>query len=333
MTKNNQNINQICLIIIATVSVIAALVFTKDIFVPFVISFFIYSSAIPAMNFIQEKLKLSKTIAIIIISTIFLSFIFGISLFAVNSIGTFTKSANIYDEKISLFVTESKVLIERFGIDMDLSEIQDHLKELPIGKIFQKISGGFISIVGNIVLILILTLFLLSGENKPTQNPMLADIKMKISKYISTKFLTSFVTAFLVGIIFMCFSVDLAILFALLTFLLNFIPSIGSIIATLVPVPILFLQFGLSFKFAMIIIICGIIQMVIGNVIEPKIMGENMDLHPITILLFLIFWGLVWGIPGMFLAVPITAIVKIIFSKIEVTKPISELLSGRLPSK
>ena len=61
-------------------------------------------------------------------------------------------------------------------------------------------------------------------------------------------------------------------------------------------------------------------------------LGEHLDLHPVTILLFLMFWGLVWGIAGMFLAVPITAILKIILSRIEQTKPVAELLAGRLPA-
>jgi len=58
-------------------------------------------------------------------------------------------------------------------------------------------------------------------------------------------------------------------------------------------------------------------------------MGESLDLHPVTILLFLMFWGLVWGLPGMFLVVPVTAIIKIILSKIETTRGYSELLAER----
>ena len=118
---------------------------------------------------------------------------------------------------------------------------------------------------------------------------------------------------------------------ALLTFLLNFIPSIGSILATVMLVPILVLQFGFGWQFFFVLIGAGFVQFAIGNVLEPKVMGENMDLHPVTIIGFLLFWGLVWGIPGMFMAVPITAIVKIVLSRIPPTQGVAELLAGRIP--
>ncbi len=121
-------------------------------------------------------------------------------------------------------------------------------------------------------------------------------------------------------------------MFAILTVLLNFIPNFGSVIATLLPIPVLLLQYGLGWQTMTVITLLFAIQFCIGNLVEPKMMGESLDLHPVTILLFLMFWGLVWGLPGMFLAVPITAILKIILSRIETTLPLSELLAGRLPS-
>ena len=75
----------------------------------------------------------------------------------------------------------------------------------------------------------------------------------------------------------------------------------------------------------------GAIQLAVGNLVEPMVMGENLDLHPVTILMSLIFWGLLWGIVGMLLATPIMAVLKIIFSRLEITRPIAELLAGRLP--
>lgn len=75
------------------------------------------------------------------------------------------------------------------------------------------------------------------------------------------------------------------------------------------------------------------IQFTIGNMIEPRLMGEHMDLHPITVLLFLMFWVLVWGIPGMLLPVPITAMLKTVLSWIETTQPLSELMAGRIGGK
>jgi predicted PurR-regulated permease PerM len=69
-------------------------------------------------------------------------------------------------------------------------------------------------------------------------------------------------------------------------------------------------------------------QMIIGNVIEPKFAGRNLDISPMVILISLIFWGYVWGITGMMLAVPLTSAIKIIFSHIELLKPVSKLMSS-----
>jgi AI-2 transport protein TqsA len=125
--------------------------------------------------------------------------------------------------------------------------------------------------------------------------------------------------------------VELAVMFAMLTFLLNFIPSIGSIVAVIIPLPVILLQYGFGWQFWFVLAFAGMVQFVIGNVLEPKMMGESLGLHPVTVLLFLMFWGLVWGIPGMFLAVPITAILKIVLCRIPTTVPVANLLAGKLP--
>jgi hypothetical protein len=68
----------------------------------------------------------------------------------------------------------------------------------------------------------------------------------------------------------------------------------------------------------------------IGHFLEPKLMGDSLELHPITVLLCLIFWGMIWGVPGMLLAAPMTATAKLVFESMEVTLPIAQLLSGSL---
>ena len=81
---------------------------------------------------------------------------------------------------------------------------------------------------------------------------------------------------------------------------------------------------------ASVIAVTAMIQLVSGNLVEPKIMGESSDLHPVTILLALMFWGVMWGVIGMFLATPITAAIKIVFERLDQTRPIADLMAGRL---
>ena len=135
------------------------------------------------------------------------------------------------------------------------------------------------------------------------------------------------------GAVLSLFGVQAAVLFGLLTFLLNFIPNVGSFISILLPIPVIWLSpdFSLATKL-MAILIPAAIQFVIGNFIQPKLMGEHMKLHPVTILISLIFWGMLWGIVGAFLAVPITSIIRIACDRHPLTRPVANLMAGRLDS-
>ena len=126
---------------------------------------------------------------------------------------------------------------------------------------------------------------------------------------------------------------ELAFIFGTLTFILNFIPVIGSVIAVLLPLPIAVLQFPELTQILIIILLPSVVHIIIGNILEPKIFGEAFGLHPITIILSLIFWGMIWGIIGVLLAAPITAIIKITFERFETTKQIARLLEGKIHLK
>jgi AI-2 transport protein TqsA len=159
----------------------------------------------------------------------------------------------------------------------------------------------------------------------------LGEIESRIKRYILTKALVSALTGVLVGTVLVVLGIDLALVFGLFAFLLNFIPSVGSIVSTLLPLPVVLVSPDVAATTAMLAIaLPAVIQFAIGSVIEPKIMGGSLDLHPVAILLALILWGMLWGIIGMLLATPITAVMKILFEKMEHTAPIAELLAGRL---
>jgi AI-2 transport protein TqsA len=182
------------------------------------------------------------------------------------------------------------------------------------------------------VLTFIFVAFLLAGRSsKVIRSGIYAEIDSKIRRYLGTKLVISAITGLLVWIILTLFGLHMAPLFGILAFLLNFIPSIGSIIATMLPVPIALAQFDSPLVIVGVIALPGAVQMTIGNVIEPKLMGEGLELHPATILLALAFWGLLWGPIGMLLAVPITASGRIVLMRFETTRPFGELLAGRLP--
>lgn len=182
----------------------------------------------------------------------------------------------------------------------------------------------------------IFVIFLLAGRDPQAvvKNVIYFEIEKKIRSYISAKLIISLITGILVGVTLSLFGLELALVFAILTFLLNFIPSVGSLIATLLPIPVAFAQFsGDPWTIAGVILIPGAIQMAIGNGIEPKIMGEGLQLHPVTVLLALSFWTLLWGPIGAILAVPITAGIRIVLMRFESGQTAGNLLAGILPGE
>ena len=153
-------------------------------------------------------------------------------------------------------------------------------------------------------------------------------IRSDIRTYVAIKVLTSATTGVLSFLVLNMVGVDFASFWAVLIFLLNFIPTIGSIIATIFPSALTLVQFDTIGPFILTISILSAIQFAIGSLVEPKLMGNRLNLSPIVILLSLGLWGSIWGIPGMFLGVPITVIMMIVCSYFPGTRPIAVLLSG-----
>ena len=121
--------------------------------------------------------------------------------------------------------------------------------------------------------------------------------------------------------------IDAPIFWAFLIFILNYIPTVGSLIATTFPSIFAMLQFGEIMPGVWVLIIVGAIQLVVGNYIDPKLTGDSLNVSPLIVILGLAFWGAIWGIIGMFLSVPITVMLIIIFSEIPSTRPIAILLT------
>ncbi len=308
-----------------------ALSYTKNILIPLVVAFFILTAINPVMNWAKSKYKVPKGLSAIFIFIVFTLITIAFTALVINSVEDFIAGADEYKIKFALFTEQIIDLVNFLGYEIKADQIIDQVKKLPVFSFARKFTGNIIHLISASTLVIIFLLFLLLGSSKQSLNsPFVKEVNKKISKYLFTKFLTSLTTGVIVFSVLAIGRVELAFIFGLLTFLLNFIPSIGSLIATFLPLPILFLNFGLGWQTWVILVSCGIVQFSIGNVIEPKVMGEGLDLHPITIMVFLLFWGLVWGLPGMFLAAPITAILKIVLSKIEITGPVAEVMAGRL---
>lgn len=205
------------------------------------------------------------------------------------------------------------------------------------------VASSFASILasGGLILIYILFLFLeqgkfdqkitalfSEGENEGDAREIITRIRDDIQKYISIKMFTSTLTGSLSYIVLRLLDVDFAGVWGLLIFLLNFIPTVGSIIATIFPALIALAQSDGYSLFLIVLAGIGACQILIGNILEPRMMGSSFNLSPIVILLNLALWGTIWGIVGMLLCVPFLIILTIILSNFPNTRSIAIMLSS-----
>jgi len=329
---------------VASLLFIAASIFlvlahqTRDIVVPFVIAVFLNYAISPVVKRLQSSLKIPRWLSTILTVASALV-IAGLMVFlAVMSLSDAFRSLEQYHHRIFDLFNEGAQLLNRWllpvQVTIDPATLGASLKKLPFLAWARSVSTGLLEFFGQTILVALFFVFLVAGTRlkRPAHDrPGSIGHAMndKIARYLGVKFLTSLVTGLLVGVVLAILRVDLAVLFGLLTFLLNFIPSIGSIVATLLPLPVAFLQFGVGWQLVLALAIPGAIQFTIGNLIEPRILGESLGLHPVVVLLSLLLWGFLWGIPGMLLAVPITAVLKILFDRSEITAPMARLLEGR----
>ena len=327
--KNYLSVLTASCFVLATIASCFVLYVAKDVFVPLVLSIFLFYSINPLPRFLSQRFNINKVLSVVL-TFIFIGSVITLLVFgAAISINSFVNDLSIYQSKLQIFIERQVMLLNDYGVQFDKNQLRDSLLQLPVFNISKSMALFASSFIGNALLVLLLLIFIfLSSGSKKTKNISLDRIGRSISLYTDTKIAVSFATAFLSWIVMAIIGLDLTLMLAILTFLLNFIPSIGSVFAILLPLPIGFLQFGVSAQFFSLIIFLPLIQFLIGNVLEPKIMGDGLGIHPITVLISLILWGLIWGVSGMFLSVPITVAIKIICEEFSYTKKIAKFIEG-----
>lgn len=154
------------------------------------------------------------------------------------------------------------------------------------------------------------------------------EVSAAVISYLKAKVKSSLVLAVPVGVVLYAVGVKFALLWAVLTFLCNFIPYIGTVVAYALPVGFAFLWFGPTWEpiaAAALLLVCHGVS---SSVAEPMIIGNAVGVSPLVILGSLAFWNLLWGVPGMFLAVPLTAVMILVMDHFDQTRALAKLLKG-----
>jgi AI-2 transport protein TqsA len=326
-------LNTVSLLILAATAAGFALHWMRPVLVPFVLAVMISYMVAPLVDGLQERLRAPRWAALLAAFITIAGVLGLISILLFTSIGGLVENVDLYKERTVALVERLFAVAASFGFDFHKKEdMLRALRNIPLMSLLKNTAGGLLQTLTTTILVQVFAVYLILGHKAgEKRGGVWGEMDGKIRRYLMTKVATSVLAGVVVGLVLWAFGLELALLFGFCAFLLNFIPSVGSIVATLLPLPMALVQFDSGLAVFAVIAIPGIFQLVVGNGIEPRLMGEGLDLHPLTILLALIFWGLIWGIVGMLLAAPITAILKIILARFETTNPMAELLAGRLP--
>ncbi len=261
----------------------------------------------------------------------------GINLATQNLAGV-NQAAPIYQQNLELRMLEAATWL---GLD-DVFSFDSMFSSIELGPLIGNLAGTLASLAGNAGLVLIYMLFLFleestfdakvrrlfpaTGRRERVRN-ILAQINQDIRKYMWIKTLMSLITGGLSYVVLVSAGVDYAAFWGFVIFLLNYIPTIGSLLGIIFPSLLTLVQFDSFGPFLVVTPILATIQIVVGNIVEPKLMGGSLNVSPLVVILALAVWGSIWGVAGMFLSVPIMVILMIIFANFSQTRPVAVLLS------
>jgi AI-2 transport protein TqsA len=320
------------LMILATVALAGGLFYTRAVMIPFVMAIFITTAVSPTVDQMVVRWHVPGWIAISLSLILVLAILMLLGAALALTVQTILNTADEYSDQVAKLGRHMFAELHSHGMKLDEAQVSNKLKaQLP--DLITAAAGTVTSIVSDGILVLFFVIFLLSGRDPhQRQTGIYAEIESAIREYIVTKTAISAVAGVLVGTILWFLGLKMAALFGLLAFLFNFIPNVGPIVASLLPIPIAFAQFEDRLWMVLLVVgLPGCVHMTIGNFVEPRLMGRGLELHPVAVLLALALLGLLWGVVGMVLAVPIAAMARIVLSRFTTTRALGELLAGRLP--
>lgn len=329
-TQRFAPINTICLLILAASAATWVLVYTKTVLMPFTIALFIFMLANASANWLKQKWRVPYHLGIVLnFLILMIGFVLAVS-FISTSIESFVSGADIYSERLndSLDWFLEKAASHHIHINADF--INETVSKIPIFNMVKSVGSMLVSLFTNILLVTLFVIFMFVGNASAERPAFVGTVQKQISFYLLVKITVSFLASLCTWLVLISVHTELAMMLAVLAFILNFIPNLGPVISTVSPMPVLFLQYGFDWHMLLVLTLLTAIHFIIGNILETRWLGRGMNLDPLVVVACLIFWALVWGVMGALLAVPLTAMIKMVFDQHETTRPIARVLGGEL---
>jgi AI-2 transport protein TqsA len=303
------------------VIVIAGLRAAAPIVLPFLFSLFLAILTLPLAEWLQSR-RLPPVPAILGAVIVNLLVLAGILTLVAGSFRDFTLAAPRYQARLGEMATAMLAWLRARGVDTTQWVPTDVINPGIVLDLVTTLIANVAALLQNLVLVFLTMIFLLfEATGLPTKLhralggttrtlEWVARVREEVQRYLGIKTLVSLATGLVIGVALAILGVDFPILWGLVAFILNYVPNLGSILAAIPAVLLTLVQHGLGRAVAVTVVYL-VVNIVLGNIVEPALMGRRLRLSTLVVFISLVFWGWVWGPVGMLLSVPLTMVVKI----------------------
>jgi len=309
----------------------------RPVLIPFILAVFLSYIIDPVLTFLTGC-RCPRPAAVVIVLVLMFVLLYLAGVLVYTSGKAFVTELPKYQERLADLSGMLQKAADRYNVDIPAAI--GSLDVNRVGGFVLKAIGPFFDILGRVLLVFLFLVFIVAGRGRAEAkipkaigdghagrvHGVIERINVQVRKYLVIKAAMSLVNGLTVWLVLRIFGVDFAALFGLLAFVLNFIPNIGSLMAAVLRVGFAFFQFGTFWTPFWVLVLTVGFDSIMGDLVEPRVMGKGLGLSPLLVFFSLLFWGWLWGIPGMILSVPLTAVIKIVCQNIPSLRPVAVLM-------
>jgi predicted PurR-regulated permease PerM len=333
------------MVFICCILVAAVLKLASTVILPFIIAVLLAFAMFPLINLL-DKYKIPRFVSIFLIVLIIGTGLYVIGRVLFSSGMTILHRYPLYEVRLTnIYKWAAELFDLPFDEDQRLGDIlwgQLGIRTW-VFETTRSLSNSLIRFITTAGLVIIFMVFILMeasyfknkletafGDRSNRINQMGLDVMTQITKYLTAKFLISLANGIIFAVSFYFIGLEFAIVWGVLQFFLNFIPTLGSIVAGLLISLFALMQFWPEPGPVILVVAVVLgVNIILGNILDPKIIGEHVGISPLLILVSLALWGYIWGFAGMVIAVPMTVIIKIICENIPFMEPVAVLIGSK----
>ena len=340
-SKTIRNILLILLIIV----VFAVLKELSGLLIPLVLAGLLTILNLPLVNFL-EKRRIPRFLITLLVAILTLAILWLVVTMISGTVEQLIRDQDFLASQFSIRVNAALIWIGDTIPGVNVDVLRTQLNDVMSPANIAELIGSVLGVLGNVgsssILFLVYYLILLSGatgyrayveyvtgpDDSGDTRQVWNLTQESISAYMGIKTIISMITGFSVGLICWAFGLQFALFWGFMAFLLNYIPSIGSMVATVLPIFMAVIQFDNIGLILGLGILLGISQFIIGSIIDPMVMGSRLRLNTVTVIFGLLFWGYIWGIPGMLLSVPLMVMIRLLLERSEDLSILARLMGN-----